>query len=72
MLHERNKQTPQRRGHAQVGRMAGLTDLRLRLKRMSEADAQALAALTALRSLDLEVGLDLTTPGSQTKMSLSP
>ena len=44
-------------GHAraQVGRMARLTDLRLRLKRMSETDAQALAGLTALRSLDLEV-----------------
>ena len=52
--------------------MAGLTDLRLRLKRMSEADAQALAALTALRSLDLEVGLDLTPPESPTKLSSSP
>ena len=38
----------------QVGRMAGLTDLRLRLKRMSGADAHALAGLSALRSLDLE------------------
>jgi len=37
-----------------VGRMAGLTDLRLRLKRMSSADAHALAGLSALRSLDLE------------------
>jgi len=34
--------------------MAGLTDLRLRLKRMSSADAHALAGLSALRSLDLE------------------
>ncbi len=34
--------------------MAGLLDLRLRLKRMSSADARALAGLTALRSLDLE------------------
>ncbi|KAK9844038.1 hypothetical protein WJX81_002646 [Elliptochloris bilobata] len=44
-------------GIGQVGRMAGLTDLRLRLKRMSAADAHALGGLTKLRSLDLEVWL---------------